>query len=270
MSIEPFGTIEARRLSYSGESISTARDVPAETALNIIYGSIPYAVMMTTPADIEDFIHGFSLTEGIIETKQDIRAIEIEEASGAIEARVTLAPLRLSEHLSRKRSMSGRTGCGVCGVEDLASLPAAKPITPSRHIVGLAAIERAIGDLEPHQRLNNLTHAVHAAAWFDLSGAMIALREDVGRHNALDKLLGALLRAGIDPRDGFVLITSRCSFEMVEKVAAFGAGLLVAVSAPTLLAIDRARALGLTLIANARLGGATLFCGEALIEEERV
>jgi len=270
MTIESFGRIEAQRFSFHGESAPAERDLPMETPLNIIYGAIPYAVMMTTPADIEDFIFGFSLTEGIIEAKEDIRGIEITDDSHAVEARVTLAPLRLSEHLSRKRSMSGRTGCGVCGVEDLASLPAAKAIRPARHIVGLAAIERAVGDLERHQHLNNLTHAVHAAAWFDLSGEFVALREDVGRHNALDKLLGALFLADLSPREGFVLITSRCSFEMVEKAASFGATLLVAVSAPTLLAIERAKALGLTLVANARAGGATLFCGEALIEEERV
>jgi len=252
------------RLSYTGARESGSRSVPVEAPIAIVYGTVPYAVMMASPIDIEDFVYGFSLSEGVIATPGDVRGIMVEPEGAGLRVEVTLAPERMAKHLSRKRSLSGRTGCGVCGIEDMADLPAAPQRAPIPPRVTLAAIERAVADLEHHQPLNDLTRAVHGAAWFGVDGAFAIIREDVGRHNALDKLIGALIRAGTDPADGFLMITSRCSYEMVEKAASFGARLLVAVSAPTALALQRAEVLGITIAAIARRDGVQLFCGELL------
>jgi FdhD protein len=229
-----------------------------EEPVNFIYGGVPFAVMMATPSDLEDFAIGFSLTEGIIERADDVRGIEIERIGEGVKLHVALKGERLSAHLAKKRAMAGRTGCGLCGVEDLAGLPAPRPAKPGAP-VDPAAIRRALQALDSAQPLNEATHAVHAAAWFDGDGALVALREDVGRHNALDKLIGALVREGVAPNRGFFVITSRCSFEMVAKAAVFGASTLVAVSAPTSLAIERARECGMTIIAVARADHALIF-----------
>lgn len=254
-------TVPARTIVFADETRRDgARAVPVEHPVNIIYGGVPYAVMMATPRDLEDFVVGFSLTEGIIETADQVREIAFEEHPRGLRTLVTLSPSAFSQHLSRQRSMSGRTGCGVCGVQDLDSLPEAKKVAGSVH-VDPQIIARAVADIEHHQPLNDATRAVHAAAWFDLNGDHVMTREDVGRHNALDKLIGGLMRASVSPDAGFILITSRCSFEMVEKAAAFGASLLVAISAPTSLAIERAAMLGVRLIAIARKDGVTEFGG---------
>ena len=239
--------------------------VAVETPVNLIYGTIPYAVMMASPADLEDFAFGFSLTEAIIEAPSDIRSVKIETESKGIRLLIDLVPERLHRHLSRVRNIAGRTACGLCGIEDLDSLPQAQPVTGPAGKLPLAAVRTALGLLENEQHLNRLTRSVHGAAWFTLSGALVALREDVGRHNALDKLIGHLMRLNLSPADGFTVITSRCSYEMVEKTAMWGSRILVAVSAPTSLAIERARALNLTLIAIARGDGATSFTGHELL-----
>jgi FdhD protein len=155
--------------------------------------------------------------------------------------------------------MTGRTSCGVCGIEDLASLPLQDEAVSKNKGVSDAAIKRAIDTLSAHQPLNDATRAVHAAAWFDRDGNFILAREDVGRHNALDKTIGALMRSDADAHEGFMLITSRASYEMIEKTARFGASTLVAISAPTSLAVERAEALGITLYAIARADGAMQF-----------
>ena len=259
--MSPVLTVEAQRLHFGGEIAACDRDVPVEAPIEIVYGAVPFAVMMATPADIEDFVVGFSLTEGIIEYAADIRSISVAPKGQGLQAVATLVPGRMSEHLQRKRSLSGRTGCGLCGIEDMAAMPAARPVAAMSRRAPPQAIERAVLSLENHQPLNDLTRAVHGAAWFDQDGKIVAIREDVGRHNALDKLIGALLRADVGGDGGFVVITSRCSFEMVEKVAAFGASLVVAISAPTSLAIERARALGVSLVAIARRDGVMIFSG---------
>jgi len=238
-----------------------ARALAVEMPVNLVYGGVPCAVMMTTPADLEDFAYGFSLTEGIVEAAEEIRAARVEAAEEGLRLVVDLAPGRLREHLARKRALSGRTGCGVCGIEDLAALPLAVARPGGDVSVEMAAIARALAALFGAQSLNRETRAVHAAAWADLDGRLVALREDVGRHNALDKLIGALMRAGTDPRGGFLVITSRCSFEMVEKAVRFGAAVVVAISAPTSLALQRARTHGLTLCTIARDDNLTVFHG---------
>lgn len=247
---------------------ATTVEVAVEAPVNLVYGSVPYAVMMATPSDLEDFVTGFSLTEGIIREAGEIRALRIEPQANGIVIAVDLAPGRLREHLARRRNLSGRTSCGLCGIEDLGGLPMAEAGTAERTPVTAAAIARAIAALERHQPLHRLTRSVHAAAWCDLDGTILGAREDVGRHNALDKLIGARLRQGHDASDGFVLVTSRASFEMVEKAAIFGAGTLVTISAPTSLAIERARLLGLTLASIARPDGVTLFSGALAPEPE--
>ena len=257
----PSLSFATRAYSYDVGEVGpvVARQIAVETPIEIRFGGAPFAVMMATPADLEDFAIGFALSEGVIERLGDIRAVEarLEGVSGRVD--VALSGERMSAHLARKRAMSGRTGCGVCGIEDLAHLPKA----PRRKTPSPAPSPRAIGAalraLESAQPLNALTRAVHAAAWCGADGAIRCVREDVGRHNALDKLIGALLRESVDPDDGFILITSRCSFEMVAKAAAFGAGVLVSVSAPTSFALRTAQASGVALIAVARNDHALAF-----------
>jgi len=245
------------------------REIAEEAPIEIVFGGAPFAVMMATPMDLEDFVTGFALTEGAIRAASDIRAIEVKENPRSVRVEVSLTGAAMSAHLARKRALSGRTGCGVCGVEDLAHLPLAKQRAAQPRKIAPKAIGAALAGLEAAQPLNARTRAVHAAAWCGADGAILRVREDVGRHNALDKLIGALIREGANPEDGFILVTSRCSFEMVVKTAAFGAGTLVSVSAPTSLALETAAECGVDLIAIARADGALAFdrsnaeCGAA-------
>ncbi len=247
--------------AFDGAPRAGERPVAVEAPINVVYGTVPYAVMMTTPADLEDFAVGFSLTEGVIATRADIRRVTTEAAEDGTRLLVDLVPERFHTLLARRRAMAGRTSCGVCGIEDLAALPRS-PIRPHDESgIRLGAIRRALDELPERQLLNVSTRAVHAAAWAGADGGIAHVREDVGRHNALDKLIGALLTAGTDPAGGFVVVTSRCSYEMVEKAAAFGASTLVAISAPTSLGVERARQHGLTLIGIARHDTVTAFTG---------
>ena len=253
--------IAARDYRYdrgpAGETF--AREIAVETPVNILFGAIPFAVMMTTPTDLEDFAVGFALTEGIIESLSDIRGVEVARVEQGLTVNIALAGERMSAHLARGRAISGRTGCGLCGIADLAHLPVTRPRIAKARPIAPAAVKAALRALDESQPLNAKTRAVHGAAWCDRDGAIVALREDVGRHNALDKTIGALVRKGVRPDDGFFVITSRCSFEMVAKAAVFGAATLVALSAPTSLAIERAEASGITLIAIARADQAMVF-----------
>jgi FdhD protein len=238
-------------------------EVAEEVPVNLVYATLPHAVMMATPADLEDFAYGFSLTEGVVAAAAEIRGVAVREVARGIVLEVDLVPAALRRHMARLReaggrSMAGRTGCGICGIESLEQLPEARPVAPGAAIAP-GAIRAALLGLEGRQVLNRATRAVHAAAWCDAAGGIVLLREDVGRHNALDKLVGACLRAGVAPGEGFVLLTSRASFEMVEKAASFGAGTVVAISAPTSLAVERAAALGIALVAVARPDGAVRF-----------
>ena len=263
--------VTAQPLRFGAERADAREiEVAVETPINIVYGNIPYAVMMASPSDLEDFVTGFSLTEGIVRGADEIRSVTVEPKDEGVIVTVELAPGRFREHLARRRNLSGRTSCGLCGVETIEEIPMADAATRAAHAVPVSAIEAALAALDQHQPLNQLTRAVHGAAWCDASGAILAVREDVGRHNALDKLIGARLRAGADAGEGFLLVTSRASFEMVEKAAIFGAGTLVAISAPTSLAIERARHLGLTLAAVARRDGCIVFTGALAPESETI
>jgi FdhD protein len=241
---------------------SQFNDVAVEVPVNIVYGTIPYAVMMATPAELEDFAAGFSLTEGIIRKLDDIKKVVLQANKDGVVVNVTLKPDPFRIHLARRRNLSGRTSCGVCGVDSIADLPYAETNLGTKPAVSLEAIRASVLAIEHRQPLNALTRSVHAAAWCDSKGCIVATREDVGRHNALDKLIGAGLRAGYDPMDGFILVTSRASFEMVEKAAIFGAGTLISISAPTSHAISRANKHGLTLVSIARRDGAVVFTGQ--------
>ena len=251
---------------WIGEVSECREDAIAEEApVALMYNGQPHVVMLATPLDLEDFAIGFSLTEGVA-AAAEIRGVAVREVPRGIVLDIDLVPAALRRHMARHRaaggrSMAGRTGCGICGIESLEQLPQARPVAPGAAIAP-QAIRTALLGLEARQVLNRATRAVHAAAWCDAAGAIVLLREDVGRHNALDKLVGACLRAGIAPGAGFVLVTSRASFEMVEKVAGFGAGTMVAISAPTALAVERAAALGIALVAVARPDGAMRFTPE--------
>lgn len=256
-------TVVARPVQWpSGRGALRNSEVAVELPVNIVYGTIPYAVMMASPADLDDFAAGFSLTEGIIRTIDDIRTIDVRPEQDGIVVDITLRPDPFRQHLARRRNLTGRTSCGICGIESIAELPSAQPIGRTKTAVSPDAILAAVLEIDRRQPLHALTRSVHAAAWCDGQGRIVTAREDVGRHNALDKLIGAGLRAGHDPTDGFILVTSRASFEMVEKAASFGAGTLVSISAPTSYAIARADAHGLTLVSIARRDGAVVFAGQ--------
>lgn len=234
------------------------RTVPEETPIALTYDGSTYAVMMATPADIEDFAIGFSLTEGIVDATSDVESVEIVNLDPGIEARMRLKPNRGAGLADRRRRLAGPVGCGLCGIESLSEAvkPPRSVTDPTRF--NAETILAAMARLSRLQKLNRETRAVHAAAFCQADGTVQMLREDVGRHNALDKLAGALARDHI-AGNGAVLLTSRVSVEMVQKTAAIGCGTLVAVSAPTALALRTARDCGITLAAIARDDGFELF-----------
>ncbi len=253
--------VEARSYSYSAGAVGPPlrRTIAIEAPVQIVIAGSPFAVMMATPDDLEDFAYGFALSEGLAGRIEDIRGVEIERAEDRFRIAIALTGEKLQAHLSRRRAMSGRTGCGLCGFEDFSQMTSPRRALVSGPPIEPAAVGAAVAELERRQPLNELTRAVHGAAWCARDGRIMLAREDVGRHNALDKSIGALWRAGVGPEDGFFVISSRCSFEMVAKAAIFGARTLVSLSAPTSLALDRARDYGVTLIAVARADKALSF-----------
>jgi formate dehydrogenase accessory protein FdhD len=215
--------------------------------------------MMASPADLVDFAYGFSLAEGVVEGAGEIGAVTASPRGAGINLAVTIPQERADALAVRGRNMTGRTGCGLCGVAEIEAALRPLPVVPDGRPVPLEAIDAAVTALPAHQRANRESGAVHAAAFADRAGNILAVREDVGRHNALDKLIGSLARAGVDPAAGFVVVTSRCSMEMVQKTASFGCPVLVAVSAPTALAVELAEGCGLTVCAFARGQGCNVY-----------
>jgi FdhD protein len=249
----------AKLVWRGGDPALSSRLVAEEMAIALTFGGSTSAVMMATPTDLEDFGLGFALTEGIIEQADEIASIEIVESDFGVEVRMWLDRDRADELIARRRATIGPVGCGLCGIESLQQACAAPRRVSSEATFHARDLLDAMGALAPLQDLNQKTRAVHAAAlWLPHSGIDL-VREDVGRHNALDKLAGALIRKNIARADGAVLLTSRVSVEMVQKTARIGAPVLVAVSAPTSLAVKTADQAGITLIAVARADGYEIF-----------
>ena len=251
MILPPAEVLPVLRLAPDG-SEKGERTVPAETAIAVSFFGIGYAVMMATPADLVDFTVGFARSERLIDRASEVVDVEISEAEGGLLLRIDLADERRPLVFERVRHRIGESSCGLCGIENLEQALRPLPRVPRPAPVAKAAIFSALDRIRGHQPLNAATGAVHAAGFFDAAGMPVAVREDVGRHNAFDKLIGHCLRSGADLSSGFALLTSRCSYELVEKAALAGIGLLVTVSAPTGLAVARAQEAGLTLIALAR------------------
>ncbi|MES2177684.1 MAG: formate dehydrogenase accessory sulfurtransferase FdhD [Gemmatimonadota bacterium] len=258
------------RLGYSTPSISvhalridgtTATDgaetVAEETPISLAYNGVSHAVMMATPDDLEDFAVGFSLTEGVVDSADALSSITVVRYSRGVELQIeTAVPLATAPG---RRRLSGRTGCGICGKQDVEDVLRALPRIDRPASFSAAAIARAMRELATRQPLNQATGAVHAAGWASADGAVAFVREDVGRHNALDKLVGALARAPVRADEGFVVLTSRGSFELVQKAAVLGVPLLATVSAPTGLAIRMAHDAGMTLAGFARDSRVTVY-----------
>jgi FdhD protein len=235
------------------------RSIPGETALALTYNGGVYAVMMGTPRDLGDFAVGFSLTERIIQSPGDISTLDIIDLDDGIELRMWLAQSRADRLSERRRHIAGPTGCGLCGIESIAE--AIRPVAnvASGRSFSPREIMAAVQSIPALQQINIETRAVHAAGFWTPSRGIVALREDVGRHNALDKLAGAVAQRKVFTSEGMVLLTSRVSVEMVHKAAAMGVPLMVAVSAPTALAVRMADAAGITLAAIARADGFEVF-----------
>ena len=219
---------------------SGSRSIPEETAVAVTYNGGTYAVMMTTPQDLEDFAIGFSLTEGIINSSADIESLDIVRLDDGVELRMWLNKPKADRLQERRRHIAGPTGCGLCGIDSIAEAMRPAAVIGSGQQFSSKQIMVAMQNVPLLQKLNNETRAVHAAAFWESTSGIVALREDVGRHNALDKLSGALARASIGAREGMILLSSRVSVEMVQKSAAIGAPVMVSVSAPTALAVRMA------------------------------
>jgi len=245
-------TLPVTELQADGGVAPGDRQVPVEAPVAVSFCGIGYAVTMATPCDLEDFAIGFARSERLIDAADDVVEIDVRPGDDGILLGIELKPERRDGVFERVRHRIGESSCGLCGIENLeqALRPLPRVAAPPRVQSGI--LFQALEALRAHQPLNRETGAVHGAAWFDADGALIAAREDVGRHNAFDKLIGHVMRTGIDPAAGFALLTARCSYELVEKAALAGIPLLVTVSAPTDLAVNRAEEAGLTLIALAR------------------
>jgi FdhD protein len=260
-------TVEvAPRTMWRGDAATdSVRAIPEETPVALTYNHTTHAVMLATPGDLRDFGIGFSLTEGIIQRGSEIEEIEIVQAGAGVEVRMWLAPDRIDALTVRHRHLAGPSGCGLCGLQSLADAIRQPPRVAADPRFTPANVTAAMAAMPAGQELNQQTHAVHAAAFWHPARGMVALREDVGRHNALDKLAGALARAGLPGEAGIVLLTSRVSVEMVQKTAMLGAPVIVAVSAPTALAVHACDSAGITLVAIARGDGFEVFTHGARI-----
>jgi FdhD protein len=255
---DPVQSVERRVWRDGGLSEGT-RLVPDETAIALTYNGSSYAVMMATPRNLRDFAIGFSLSEGIVQSPGDIDSLDIVDLDDGIELRMWLAPSKADRLSERRRHIAGPTGCGLCGIDSIAEAVRPAAIVAQGRSFTPQQITAAMQSLPPLQPINTETRAVHAAAFWTPARGIVALREDVCRHNALDKLAGALAQDNTAASEGMVLLTSRVSVEMVQKTAAMGAPVMVAVSAPTALGVRMAQASGITLAAIARADGFEVF-----------
>jgi FdhD protein len=241
------------------ESANTSDRVAEEVPVALVFNGISHAVMMVTPRELQPFALGFALTEGLVAQRSDVFDIEVQEHPRSFEVEITIASQEFVQLKQQRRSMAGRSGCGVCGIESLELLdlkPARIDAAPLHDLDSLQpAIARAAAELGQHQELMRATGGVHAAAWCDASGAVLRVCEDVGRHNALDKLIGHLALEGVDMRCGFVFMSSRASYELVRKAARMNIPMLATISAPSTLAIDIAAEAGIKLVSFCRQDG---------------
>lgn len=242
-----------------GEAERITEAVAAEVPVVLVYNGESHAVMMASPADLQDFAVGFSLTEGFVADPVEIGAVTVEDVALGLEVRISVPESRALRLRERKRAVEGRTGCGLCGILSLEQAVRPLPVVATPATVPAVSITDALAALPARQVANRASGAAHAAAWCERDGRILLVREDVGRHNALDKLVGALARDGIDKSDGFAILTSRFSAELVQKCAIAGIAVVAAVSAPTSLAIELAEQAGLTLIGFARGRGFTIY-----------
>jgi FdhD protein len=235
-----------------GSTTHTTDRVAEEVPVALVYHGVPHVVMLATPANLEDFATGFTLSEGLVGKPSEIQSVEVEHSDQAIDVRVGISGERFAQMLERRRHLTGRTGCGLCGAETVEQAIRPPPRVGAGPTLSIEELHAALVDIQARQPINALTGSVHAAAWIEPGRGIGCVREDVGRHNALDKTIGALVRAGADFTTGCMLITSRASYEMVQKAATVGIAFVVAVSAPTALAIRVAEKSGVTLVGFAR------------------
>jgi FdhD protein len=255
---DPVRTVD-RQVWRDGGLSDGARAIPEETAIALTYNGGTYAVMMATPQDLVDFAVGFSLSEGVVQSADEIESLDVVDLEDGIELRMWLASSKAELLSSRRRRIAGPTGCGLCGIDSITEAVRPAAVIGQGGQFSPQQIMAAMQAVTPLQKINMETRAVHAAAFWMPARGIVALREDVGRHNALDKLAGALAQDKVATSEGMVLLTSRVSVEMVQKTATIGAPLMVAVSAPTALAVRMADAAGITLAAIARGDGFEIF-----------
>ncbi|WP_246191367.1 formate dehydrogenase accessory sulfurtransferase FdhD [Aureimonas leprariae] len=239
-------------LFRDGRFVPGERAVPEEVAVAISVDGSTHAVMMASPRDVEDLGLGLTLSERIVSHPREIERIEVVETEAGLDCQIRLDPERGRTYVARRRQMTGPVGCGLCGVESLELAAPVLPVVRAEPRFDPAMLAEAMEAMAREQRLGRETRAVHAAGFFAPDRGLMVVREDVGRHNALDKVVGHLARNDVDSASGFVAITSRVSVELIQKTAVMGSALIVAVSAPTALAIDEAERAGVTLVAVAR------------------
>jgi len=248
-----FAVTAARPVWRVGGGTAQATEwLAEEVPVALVCNGIAHVVMLATPCDLEDFALGFALTEGLVDDPAEVRSVEVTQACDGIELQIELSSRAFAGLKDQRRQLAGRTGCGICGAESIER--AIRPVAEvaSRPAVSLARVNAALQAMDAAQSIRNDTGATHGAAWVDADGQLRLCREDVGRHNALDKLIGGMLRQGLAAEGGFALVSSRASYEMVQKAARAGIGALVAVSAPTALAVRVAEASGVALACWAR------------------
>lgn len=245
-----------------GQNVKHQTDdwVAEELAVAMVYNGISHAVMMATPVDLEDFAYGFSLTEGIIDSAEQLRSIDLFETPLGWKIEMDIASSQFMQLKSRRRQLAGRTGCGLCGMESLESVMPELPKVPAAQLPELGVIEKVLIEFEEQQLMRSLCGGTHAAAIANSEGEILVQREDVGRHNALDKVLGCMARKQLADNDNlFVVVSSRASYEMITKIASQSLSTLVAVSAPTSLAIELAKKANINLVGFARPGKQNIY-----------
>lgn len=257
--LHPHSAFPAEQWQAQRAGAPVREQIAEETPVALTYNGASFAVMMATPQDLDDFALGFSLSEGVVAARAEVLGMKMEPHPEGIVVDVSIAAERFAKLEARQRNLTGRTGCGLCGVRDLEQAIRHPVPLAHRSVIEHEAVQSALTQLAERQPINAVTGALHAAAWARQDGSIEFVREDVGRHNALDKLIGALAQRGADSKDGFAVLTSRASYELIQKAATCGISALVAVSGPTALAIRLAEEVGLCLIGFARPGRHTVY-----------